>query len=478
MKKIALTKIYSHHHNGNFSSSCPSYFILLLVVGVLFLNSYNGPVSGETYIVFDTDGSIEDYAALMTIGRMDTTIAKRLRIISVHNTGWSYASGASTMIQRFRLIADLPNAKVTVGALETMDERLDASSSTTPGLSFGASSCASSQGFPATPFDAAQRNMCISRSDVTAAFTMGDRELLSVLPSSGSHTAPSTTTYTELTNLVSSCNINEDKIVYLQMGTASTLAEITDEWENLYPNVLQTFLSITELHVLERGHAGGIDKDSMTLLLTKLAKEFTTYPVHMYMPSFFNSHLRFSAQEWTSFERSAASSSLASSWVFSAWDAKRRLYFNHGTVGEEEFYAKSYPGGTLVALCALQQNYHDILCPAYAGSSRELLLEVSQPPTLAKLSDSSTFFLQEEISGDNVTYPFSYVTSSYREPPGNVTKKNTESKTSNTSMGEQALNFRLYSSQIAAPETIPSKATFRNSLATSFWMTWHLCCRK
>lgn len=467
---------HSYHRTGGLLHAGLSYSVFLLSVYILLFSiAFTSPVNASTYIVFDTDGSIEDYAALLAIGRMDESIAKQLRIISVHNTGWSYASGASSMIQRFRLLVGLPNAKVTIGALETMDEKARTSSSSTPGLSFGASSCASSQGFPSTPFDAAQRNMCMSRSDVTAAFTSGDSALLSVLPSSRSLTPPDTSTYAELTNLVSSCDISEDKIVYLQMGTASTLAEITEEWEAVSPSALQKFLALTDLHVLERGHAGGVDKNGMEAILNDLAKRFTKYPVHVYMPSFFNSHLRFNPQEWIAFERSASSSSsIAVSWLFSAWEAKRQLFLAHGTAGEQEFYETSYPGSTLVVLCAIQQNYRDTLCPSYAGSSEELLLQGSESAAYNAGTSSNTFFLQEDISGDNVTYPFFYVAPSYVEPPANNTKKNTGTGTNDSSAGNSTLNFILYSSLIAQPNTIPSKAPFRNSLSDSFWMTWYL----
>lgn len=449
------------------------FFVLLACLLTLFA-LFNFPVNAETFIVLDTDGSIEDYAALTALSRLNTATARAVRIISVHNTGWSFASGASSMVNRFRSLTSLPNAKVTIGALQTSDEKKAVSSTTSSGLSSAASSCVSSQGFPSTPFDAAQRNMTISRSEVTAAFTTGDKALLSTLPSRSSVSFSDTTTYAELTALVSSCDLNQDKIVYIQLGTASTLAEIAEEWELLTPSVLQRFLSITELHILDKGHAGGVDKSGMRTILSDLAPRFAKYPVHVYLPSFFNSNLRFSSEEWSTFERSAgSSSSIAVAWVFSAWEAKRRLFLSHGQTGESDFYEQSYPASTLVALCAIHTSYHDTLCPAYAGSAEKLTLQESESSEYPHESPD-TFTLHEKISGDNVTYPYSYFSPFYSLPSGNADSANSDSSNNSNTTTTEKLHFRMYSSSITPPDTIPSGTTIRNSLSTSFWVTWYL----
>lgn len=451
------------------------HFFVLVACALTLFTIFIFPVNAETFVVVDTDGSIEDYAALTALSKINAATARAVRIISVHNTGWSYASGASSIVKRFCSLTSLPNAKVTIGALQTSDEKKAVSLTTSSGLSSAASSCVSSQGFPSTPFDAALRNMTISRSEVTAAFTTGNKALLSTLPSRSSVSFSDTTTYTELTALVSSCKLDQDKIIYIQLGTASTLAEIAEEWELLTPSVLQRFFSITELHILEKGHAGGVDKSGMRTVLSDLAPRFSKYPVHVYLPSFFNSNLRFSSEEWTTFERSASSSSsVAVAWVFSAWEAKRRLFISHGQIGESNFYEQSYPASTLVALCAIHTSYHDSLCPAYAGSAEKLILQDSTSSDFPQESSPGTFILHENISGDNVTYPYSYFSPSYLRPSGSAGTTNPDSSTNSSTATDEKLHFRMYSSSITPPEVIPSGGNFRNSLSTSFWMTWYL----
>eukprot|EP00796_Vickermania_ingenoplastis_P011245 gene11245-7813_t len=383
-----------------------NFFVTFSIFTLLVVTSTFPSVplaSAERYVVVDTDGNIEHYAALLTLSRLDS--AAHVRIISVTNAGWGYAGSASWMLRRFvSLLPSLNGAAVTLGALESASERNIASEKNVK------SACVSSRGFPSTPFDAAQRGMPVSRVDVSFAFTVAaeapETALDAALPLAP---APSETTFEKLTALVADCQPG-DTIVYLQLGgPTSTLAQIIERWKHETPSIKEKFFSLVQLHVLDEGYAGGADSVAISSLLSDSENFF--FPIQLYVPSFFGPSMQFNDDRWSAFAVAAeASASPAAEWLFQAWSSKKTYY---STAGQKTFYSASFPSSSLVALCAMEPNYRNTLCPAYGVPSTSLRFSFSLTavdiPLSSDLTNAFVHVFHENLTGDNLTSPFAYL---------------------------------------------------------------------
>lgn len=436
------------------------------VIGTLLLLLLGFSLAGEcsTYVVVDSDGSVEDYAALTVLSRLDVATANAVRIVSVHNAGWGYAASSSEIMTRFMTLLTLPNAVVTIGALQTMTEA-SIRSPPTNAFTSPAGSCTSSQGFPPTPAAAASRQMAFSRADVSFAFAgASNSALLSTLPLVPiERSTPTQTTYAALSQLVSSCQEEIDQIIYLQFGPPSTLASIMKQWQEESPSLLNKFFRVARLYMLDTGHAGGVDHEGMEYLLNSAILGRFRLPAQMYMRSFFTSSICFTEAKWEAFgEAAQSSSSLAVSWLYSAWEAKRRLV---GSLQNSNFFEQSTPASTLLVLCAMSGPFRDNLCPYYAAPSvqLELLYTVTPTTSISDVSVSNPFnhSFSEKLSGDNVTLPYFYH-ANYSTSPSNAAEAASVSP-------QVEYTASLYSGSLFPANAI-SSASIR-SLADTFWNT-------
>lgn len=443
-----------------FPSSLP------LGIGIFFVVvCFSLCAESATYVVVDTDGSVEDYAALTVLSRMDVSTANAVRIVSVHNAGWGYAASSSETLKRFMNLLKLPNAVVTIGALQTLTEASNREHSENM-FTAPAGSCSSSQGFPAIPFDAASRQMPFSRADVSFAFAgASNTSLLRTLPLlSLESSTPTQTTYAALTQLISSCQRDVDSIVYLQFGPASTLASIMKQWQEESPTLLNKFLYVAKLHMMDSGYAGGVDNEAMQFLLSSGILGRLQLPAQMYTTSFFTPSIGFTEAKWNAFgEAAQSSSSLAVSWLYSAWAAKRSMV--HSTPSFD-FFSRSTLASTLVVLCAVSEHFRESLCSYYAAPAIELQLLYTLTLSVNGLTgNASNPFNQsfsERIAGDNVTSPYHYQ-GSYSVSPANVAE-------AGHLFPQVVYTTGLYSGAIFSPSTVIRAS--EDSLADVFWNTW------
>lgn len=393
-----------------------------------------------THIVIDTDGSVEDYTALTMLSRLDAgTHSSSVKIISVHNTGWGFAATTSLTMKRFISLLPLPNAQVTLGAFGTRAETT---------LATKVYSCVDARGFPSSPHDAAQRRMPFSRAEISTAFTMATTEesiavaqpLLQSLPPLLSG-PPTVTTDSALSQLVRT-SASADRIVYLQLGggSSSTLVEILDRWQREQPHLLTKFLAMAQVHVSDSGRGGGTALYEANALFT-YSRQLTT-PLRLYVPSFFSPSLEFTEALWSTFSSAAqSSSSVALQWAYGVLAAKKSRYTASST-----FYSSSSLTTTLVTFCAVEPYYLKHLCPSYATPAYSL---IAARTTMDSITTTTTSYL-EQLTGNNVTFPFIY--------SGNLTIDDSTISTAT----------HLYTGLL----TDPSETTNGDeSLSTSFWTT-------
>lgn len=342
------------------------------------------------FIVVDVDGSVEDYATLVTILR-HSTARSQLAFVSVNGNSWGSLKTTERNMKRFLALNGAATVPVVIGDTRTLS---DAYNSTTC-----RGDCLQSQGIPKTPQEALRRGMKVSRFDVDRNFgavTSLPDAAIDVLRSSRDST-------TALMNLMGGLSTGE-RILYLSLSSLTNFATFLTKAKQI--GLTSSVIASFSVHCYENGNNWALDPLATNIVLRQPSLEVT-----MYAPQLWKTSVTYSPYSWGLFERTAAlaTTSPGVKWLYAAWK-KKKIHFDGLSNTATQFFKERGPASSLFTLCVIDTTVKAV-CDKYKSANTTAMLvfsnntvAVSSTPNPLDPSGSTTTLINyDAVSGNNVT---------------------------------------------------------------------------